>query len=176
MKHILLLFSAALGLVASAAHAERLELDHRIYPPLNAAMDNQHDGTIFYDASQRGRVFDRILVVGTSAETNWTEALELLITPRNARARTPAEWYSTFRPKGESLCPGKVTMLGQDETSLTFSLEAPACAAGPSLTGLYRVVYGRKTVYLVGAKYKGEMNPQQRDQWLALLASARLAG
>jgi len=182
MKHgiiqrVMVPVAMVLGMLgAGNAHAEKLEVDHRIYPPLKAALDNPNDNTVYFDSSRSGRLFDRILVAGNSAEHDWTEALELVVTRRDARARTPAEWLSRFRPGKESVCPAAVSLLAQDDASVTFALTAPDCSAGPPLTGLYRVFYGRKSVYLIGAKYKGAMTTTQREQWLALLASARLAG
>ena len=163
------------GLGAGAAHAEKLEFDYRIYPPLKAAMDNQGDDTVYFDNTQPGRMFDRILVVGKSAETDWIEALELVVTRRDAKARSPDEWYRKFRPAAETACPGNVAVLTRDDKSLTFALDATPCTGGTPLTALYRVFYGRKSVYVVGAKYKGKMAPTQREQWLALLASVHLS-
>ena len=176
MKPAMLLLAVPALLAATSAQAERLDIDHRLYAPLHAAMEQPHDGTVFYQASPSGAVFDRILIAGTSAQSDWTEALELVTVPRKGQARTPQDWLAAFRPQRESACPARVSVLGQDETSLTFALDAPVCAAGPPLTGLYRVIYGRRTIYLVGAKLKGAMSPAQREQWLALLGSAHLAG
>lgn len=174
MKRALIVLSALAA--AAPARAERLDIDHRLYPPLHAAMEHPQEGTVYYDASQPGRLFDRILVQGSSAERDWSEALELLVTRRDPKLKTPQDWLAGFQPAGESPCPATLSHLSADTTSLTFSLEAPPCPAGPPLTGLYRVVLGRKSVYLVSAKLKGVMSPGQRDQWLALLASAKLAG
>lgn len=176
MKQALFAMALIGSLAATSARAEKLDIDHRLYPPLSAAMEHPQEGTIYYDASRQGRVFDRILVRGTSAERDWQEALEFLAAPRKGPARTPQEWFAAFRPESESPCPAQVTRLGEDATSLTFELKAPACQGTTPLTGLYRVVYGRKTIYLVGAKYRGTMSATQREQWLALLNSAHLSG
>ena len=176
MKHALPVLAALAALPATTAHAERLDIDHRIYAPLHAAMENAHDGTVFFLASPSGRVLDRILVAGTSAERDWSEALELVVIPRKSEQKTPQAWLAAFRPEHESTCPARLTPLGEDQNSVTFALESTPCAAGAALSGLYRVVYGRKSVYVVGAKLKGMMSPAQRAQWLAVLQSARLAG
>ena len=176
MKHALLVLATLGALSATAAKAERLDIDHRIYAPLYAAMESPHDGTVFFQASPSGRVLDRILVAGTSAERDWSEALELVVIPRKGEQKTPQAWLAAFRPERESICPANLTPLGEDQNSVTFALESSACNAGTPLSGLYRVVYGRRSVYVVGAKYKGTMSPAQRAQWLAVLQSARLAG
>ncbi|MBC2660652.1 hypothetical protein H7F50_02730 [Novosphingobium flavum] len=168
---------ALIGLMtAAAAQAERLDIDHRLYAPLHAAMEQPHEGSIFYQASPSGRQFDRILVNGTSAEHDWTEALELVVVPRKGERKPPQEWFAAFQAASESTCPANVTVLGEDESSITFSLDAPPCSTGTPLSGLYRVIYGRKTVYVVSAKLKGQMPADQRQQWLGLLNSAKLAG
>ena len=51
MRHGLALLTAFFGLAAMPAGAERLSLDHRLYPPLQAAMDNPPEGSVFYDES-----------------------------------------------------------------------------------------------------------------------------
>lgn len=176
MKHGHLLL-AALGLLTTGtARAERLDIDHRLYQPLNTALQQPHDGSVFYQAGPSGRIFDRILVRGSSAEHDWTEALELTTVPRKAERKTPQEWFAAFQAATETTCPAKVTVLGEDDRSITFALDAPPCTTGTPLSGLYRVIYGRKTVYVVSAKLKGPMAADQRQQLLTLLNSARLAG
>lgn len=173
-RKVLIALSAPVALAwGTTASAEKLNLDHRLYAPLNAAVMGGGDEAVFFDDSNPNRVLDRILVRGTSAERNWTEALELIVLPRN-RSASPRDWYQAFRPDAESPCANHSNLLGSDDQSLTFSVETPACASGPAFTGLYRVVYGKRTIYLVGAKYKGVMTPDQRQQWLALLATASI--
>ena len=182
MKHGPLLMAARPMVVACAllsagmAQAERLDIDHRLYAPLHAAIEQPREGSVFYQASPSGRQFDRILVHGTSAEHDWTEALELVVTPRKSERKTPQEWLAAFQTASESSCPANVTLLDEDDSSITFSLDAPPCSTGTPLSGLYRVIYGRKTVYVVSAKLKGQMRAEQRQQWLGLLNSAKLAG
>ncbi|HEY6871028.1 MAG TPA: hypothetical protein VI199_14835 [Novosphingobium sp.] len=176
MKQALALGAVLLACAAAPARAEKLDIDHRLYSPLHAVMENATDGTVYYDASQPGRVFDRIMVRGSSAERDWTEALEILVIRRAAQFKTAQDWLATFRPDSESACPARLSSLAADDSSMTFALDAPACASGPALTGLYRVVLGRKSIYVVSAKLKGAMTPSQREQWLALLGSAKLSG
>lgn len=174
LGHLLL---ATLGLAtAGTARAERLDIDHRLYAPLHTAMEQAHEGSVFYQATPSGRILDRILINGTSAEHDWTEALELVVAPRKSERRTPQEWFSAFQAASETNCPADLTVLSEDDTSITFSLDAPPCSTGTPLSGLYRVIYGRKTVYVVSAKLKGSARAEQREQWLGLLNSAKLAG
>jgi len=165
---------AAALLSAAPAAAERLDIDHRLYAPLHAAMESPTDQTLLYE-QQATRVFDRILIAGTSASSDWREALEISVYARPRGLDRPDQWLAAFSPASESTCPAAVHELARDANSLTFALDAQPCATGTRLTGLYRVVLGRRSVYLVGAKLKGEMAAEQRAQWLSVLASARLA-
>ncbi|MBC2666601.1 hypothetical protein H7F51_13840 [Novosphingobium flavum] len=163
----------ALG-AASSAHAEKLELDRRLHLALNAALDRGGDDAVYFDASNPNRIFDRILIEGRSAERDWTEALELVTYVRDRALPDAAAWQRAFPAAGESACPASTTVLAQDDKSVTFAVEAPPCAVGPAFTGLYRVIYGKRTVYLAAGKRKAVMSPAQRAEWLALLASAHL--
>lgn len=174
MSFTRLAIALILTIQAGAAQAEKFELDHRLHKALHEAIEHPSDETVFYDPSNPARLFDRILITGKSAERDWQEALELVVLKRDRKLHHPADWYGAFPAAGESACPARSTILARDETSLTFALEAQPCATGPAFTGLYRVFYGKKSVYLAAGKYKGVMTPDQRAEWLALLASARV--
>ena len=60
-----------MALPAAPAQAEKLEFDFRLYPPLKAALDNQHAGTIYYDASKRGQVMDRDQLMNAMKGRDW---------------------------------------------------------------------------------------------------------
>ena len=165
--------AAAAVLSATPAAAERLDIDYRLYAPLNAAMESPTDQTLLYE-QQASRVFDRILIAGTSATSDWREALEISVYARPRRLERLDQWMAAFSPASESTCPAAVHELTRDAMSITFALDAQPCASGPRLSGLYRVVLGRRSVYLIGAKLKGEMTAEQRTQWLTVLASAKL--
>jgi hypothetical protein len=168
---LLLLIFAATG--ASAAQAEKLDLDHRLHAGLHAALENAGEETVYYTADA-GRIFDRILIKGRSAERDWTEALELVTWPRDRALPDPAAWYRAFPVANETPCPTRSEVLAQDATSLTFAVESAPCPAGAAFTGLYRVFYGKRTVYLAAGKLKAPMTADQRKEWLALLASAHV--
>jgi len=163
-------------LCATPARAEKLELDHRLYTPLHQAMEKHGEGTVHFETRPGGGLFDRILVRGESAESNWDEALELLVAPRKPRTLTAQQWYTQFKPSRETKCPAAVSLIEETEAAVTFSVDAPACGAGPGLTGLYKVATGKTTLYLVAAKAKGVMTAEQRRSWLGVLASARVSG
>lgn len=166
-------------LVAAAAaaplNAERLDLDHRLHAGLHKALEQNNADAIYYDTSKPGAVFDRILIRGKSAERDWTEALELVTYTRNRKLPAPMAWFRAFDAKGETPCPAAKTVLARDDLSVTFGLRAAACPAGPALEGVYRVLYGKRTVYLAAGKVRGAMSDAERAEWLALLASANIA-
>lgn len=175
MKRKYIALAVAVGaFAAGGARAERLELDRRLHAGLHAALERGDEDAVYFDASNPQRIFDRILIRGRSAERDWSEALELVTYTRERALPRPEDWYRAFPVAGESPCPVTTVILGRDAQSLTFAVEGPACRAGPAFTGLYRVIYGKRTAYLAAGKVKGAMSAAQRAEWLALLASAHL--
>ena len=72
-------------------------------------------------------------------------------------------------------CIGEWTEVARDDISVTFTRNYTDCPAGSGrLSGIYRMVLGKKTVYLLKALYRGDMDAASRQQWLALMASAHI--
>jgi hypothetical protein len=161
-------------LAASPAHAERLLFDHRINPEIGAVLDSGHKEMVLFDDSNPKYVFDRIAIRGTSAE-NWTEALEIIVRTPDRATRTADDWLQQIRDQSSPGCTSRFSPIAQDETSLTFMRQSAPCAGTPAESALYRIVAGRKSLFLLGARYKGQMDEAMRGRWLALLASARVA-
>lgn len=161
-------------LTATPAHAERLLFDHRIQPQIGAVLDSGRKEMVLFDDSNPAYVFDRIAIQGSSAE-NWTEALEIIVRSPDRTMKSAGDWLQQIRDQSAANCTSQFTPIGQDETSLTFMRQSEACAGAPAETALYRIVAGRKSLFLLGARYKGEMSEASRGRWLALLASARVA-
>lgn len=173
MKARLAILCALSLLAATPAHAEKLLFDHQLYPRIGEVLDSGRKEMVLYDDSNPRYVYDRIALQGTSAQ-DWTEALEIIVRTPDKAVRTAGDWLSQMRGQSAPGCAGQFTPITQDQTSLTFMRQTPACAGAPAETALYRIVAGRKSLFLLGARYKGTMAPAMRERWLSLLASARV--
>jgi hypothetical protein len=161
--------------LATPARAERMLFDHHLDARIGAVLDSGRKEMIRYDSSNPAYVFDRIAIEGTSAE-NWTEALEIIVRTPGKAVRSPGDWVRQISAPAAAACPAEVTPLAEDATSWTVMRRSPACAGNPAETALYRVVAGRKSLFLLGARYKGAMPPETHARWLSILASARISG
>lgn len=161
-------------LAASPAHAERMLFDHRLDPRIGEVLDSGRKEMILFDESNPAYVYDRIAIEGTSAE-NWTEALEIIVRMPGKAVRSPNDWVQQISAPVATTCSSRISPIAEDETSLTIMRQSSACAGNPAETALYRIVAGRKSLFLLGARYKGEMPQAARERWLRLLASARVA-
>lgn len=161
-------------LAATPAHAERMLFDHRLDPRIGAVLDSGRKEMVLFDESDPAYLYDRIAIQGSSAD-NWIEALEIIVRTPGKAVRSPSDWVQQISTTSAAACPSQVISLARDESSLTFLRQSPACADNPAETALYRIVAGRKSLFLLGARYKGEMSSATRDRWLSVLASARVA-
>ena len=157
----------------SPAHAEKLTFDHRIYPPLEAVINSGRDEMVRFDDSNPKYLVDRIAIQGKSAD-DWTEALDIIVRLRARRMSTPADWAQEIQRRARSRCPSEFTTLAQDAISLTFERRSTGCPAGTAQTGLYRIVAGRSSLFMLNAMIVGDVSEQTRQQWLELLRSAHL--
>ncbi len=160
-------------LFAAPARAERLLFDHRIYPEIGAVLDSGRKEMIHFDDSNPAYVFNRIAIQGTSAE-NWTEALEIVVRQPSRQVKSPADWLERLRGQAGDACPAAFTPIAEDARSLTFMRRAEPCASTPEEMTLYRIVAGRRSLFTLAARHKGAMDEARRQQWLRLLASARI--
>jgi hypothetical protein len=107
---------------------------------------------------------------------NWDEVLEILIKPRPRQLTEPGQWLAEFRQAQDATCPSEWQVIAQDDISITFTRNAAHCAALRGQQRIYRAVLGNREVFLLGGFVRGEMSQADREQWLAVLASAHLAG
>lgn len=163
---VLLLFSAP-------AHAEKLSFDHRLYPPLKEVLDSGQADMVLFDAHNPRYIIDRIAVRGKSAK-RWEEALEII-------ARTPAkdmtsadDWMRELRGAADKLCPNTVAVIAQDELSVTFERQTLKCPSERAPYAIYRVVAGKRSLFLLSVLTKSALSEDLRRQWLGLLASAHI--
>lgn len=175
--HLAILFVVpmfmGLLLAPTPAEAERLVFDHQINPQIGAVLDSGRKEMVLFDDSNPAYVFDRIALQGSSAE-NWTEALEIIVRTPSKTTRTARDWLQQIRDQSATSCASRFTPIAQDATSLTFMRQSEACAGAPLETALYRIVAGRKSLFLLGARYKGQMDEAMRGRWLTVLGSARV--
>ncbi len=166
---------AALAMVlASPAFAEKLTFDHRTYPPLEEVLDSGRAEMIRYDDSNLRYVTDRIVTQGTSVD-NWTEALDIIVRARGPKMKSATDWASEIRLSVRAPCVSEFTTIAEDAISVTLERRSTGCAAGVAQTALYRIVAGKKSLFMLNVLQVGAMPDAARQQWLTLLASAHIA-
>lgn len=172
MRRFLLTIVASLAF-STSAHAEKLEFDHRLYPPLKEVLDSGEKDMLLFDDRNPARLVDLIAIRGKSAQ-NWTEALEIvaLVPPREVKKAR--EWFDIIRAQADRRCPNTITIIAEDDASITFERSSPDCPAERAQTGIYRLVTGQRSWFQLTVLSKNALEPAAREQWLALLASARL--
>lgn len=168
------LFSFALLLgIASPALADRLVFDHRLSPPLKAALDSGDPAMVSYDNANPHYVVDVIAVRGASAR-DWTEALVIIARSPDRKVATVSDWVGELQQDANRHCRAVFTPIAEDAISQTFERRSTGCPAGYPPVGLYRVVKGQTSLFLLAAMAKDDLAPPAREQWLALLRSAHL--
>lgn len=173
-----MILRAALGLVLLAlavpAKAERLTFDHRLQPRLKAVLDSGDSSRVDYNGANPRYVVDRITVAGTSSR-DWTEQLEIIARTPAKDMRSAADWIAELTRAADARCTGQVTELARDEISITIERRTTgACAGEPVRQRLFRVVAGKRSLFLLGVYEKGPLSEADRAAWLAMLASAHL--
>jgi len=118
-------------------------------------------------------VVDQIVVRGSSI-TDWTALFEIIARTPKRGMITASDWLLELRARADSLCPNTITIMAQDDQSITFSRHSPACPAERAETGLYRIVAGKRSLFLLAALEKGPISQEAQQQWLAVLQSAHI--
>jgi hypothetical protein len=167
-------FALLLLLVPAAPlAAERLNFDHRLYPPLKAVFDNNRQDMIYFNDADPKYVVDRIAVQGKSAD-DWIEALNIIARSPSKIVKNTDDWLAEIRTQSENVCLSKFEILSRDGNSITFSRRATNCGADKVQFSLYRIVAGKRSLFMLHAIYREDMTDAVRQQWLELLQSARL--
>lgn len=159
--------------LAGPVAAESLHFDHRIYPPLKAIFDGNRAEMISHNVANPKYMTDRIAVQGKSAK-EWTEALDIIARSPTDQVRTIDDWVAEIRTKVGGACPTAFETLARDDNSVTFSRRSTGCGKDKVQYALYRIVAGKKTMFLLNAIYRDDMPADMKQQWLELLKSARL--
>lgn len=160
--------------VPTPAFAEHLNFDHRLHPPLKAVFDQKRDEMITYDNSNPRYVIDRIAITGKSA-SDWTEALDIIVRTPAREVKTADDWFAEIKAKTGKACPSTFAVIATDPLGITFSRRSTNCGADKVQFALYRIVAGTKSLFLLNAIHRADMDEQTQRQWLALLGSAQLA-
>lgn len=171
-----LTFAAALAalLLATPAHAERLQFDHRLVPALKDVLDSGDSAMVEFDNRNPARLVDLIAVKGKSAR-NWSEALEIISIVRPKAVADAKGWMELLQRGALERCPGaRFELIASDDNSVTYQRRSPGCRAERAETGLYRLVAGKRSWFQLAVLEKGPLGEAERAQWLALLASAHL--
>ena len=159
--------------LAAPASAERLHFDHRLYPALKAVFDQGRQDMIYFNNTDPKYVVDRIAVQGKSAD-DWTEALTIIARTPSRTVKNADDWLAEIRTKSEKSCPSQFEIVARDTNSITFSRRSTDCAADKVQFALYRIVAGKRSLFLLNPIYRNDMSETMRRQWMELLQSARL--
>lgn len=159
--------------LASPALAEKLVFDHRLSPPLKEVLDQGRAEMVLFDASNPRYIIDRIAVAGKSAEY-WTEALEIIARTPAKNMKTSADWVAELKREADKLCPNDVSVIAQDEASITYQRHSPNCPVERAPVAIYRVIAGKRSMFLLAVLSRSDLAETARRQWLELLASAHI--
>jgi hypothetical protein len=163
---------ASLTVPADVHAEERLSWTYDGYEKLAKLFESE--GGPRYGEKQSRRVYHlRFVVEGESLE-EWVEILETISTRRKDEPKQIRLWLESFRAKGDRTCPGDWTILDERDTSITFLRSVDECPGFGAQDALYRVLYGKKKVFLIFATRKGGMSEDLQASWLRVLNSAEI--
>jgi hypothetical protein len=162
-----------LAMSATPVLAEKLSFDHRLYQPLKDVLDSGRDDMIQFNAKDPAYVTDLIVIRGKSVR-NWTEAMIIIARTPGPKVRTAADWLAELKQQSEAECASQFSIIAQDDSSITAERSSQGCRPGYPAFAIYRIVQGKKGLFLLGAMSKDGFAPEARSAWLALLGSAKL--
>ncbi len=160
-------------LSATPAAAERLQFDHRLSPSLKAAFDANDPALIDFNDKNPRYVTDLVAMRGKSAQ-DWIEALLIVARTPSKSVRTPAAWRDELQTEARRRCASTFEVLAEDEASITFERRSTGCPPGYAATAVYRLVAGKRSLFLLGFMAKDAVGERTRGEWRAVLASARI--
>lgn len=159
--------------LAAPAFGERLQFDHRLYPPLQKVLDGGDPNMLHFNDKNPARLVDLIAIKGKSAK-NWTEALEIVAIRRPGDVTTARGWMDMLQQQSVARCRASFEVISEDQDSVTFERLSPECPEERAEQEIYRLVAGKRSWFQLVVLVKGRLDAQSRQQWLALLASAKL--
>lgn len=157
----------------TAAHAEKMVFDYRLYTPLSEALNSDDAGLILFNNDNPRYIIDLIAIRGKSAE-EWAEALEIIVRTPKKDVQTIEGWAREIEGKLPTGCAIRKTEIHRDENSVTFSQDAPNCQEARSGTTIIRILKGKKSLFMLRFLIKGEADEATKDGWRAVLATARI--
>ena len=165
--------SALLLMGAGPALAEKLAFDHRLSPELSQVLEAGDPAMVSFNDANPRYLVDVIAVRGTSAR-DWTEALVIIARSPGRKVASVESWMEELRRESQRRCRGTYTVLARDPQSITFERQSVDCPPGYPPVGIYRVVQGKTSLFLLAAMAKDGISASSRAHWLALMESARL--
>lgn len=158
---------------AGPALADKLVFDHRLAPALKAVLDGGDAAMIDYDASNPRNLVDTIAVRGKSAH-DWLEALVIVSRTPDRKIRSAAQWQAALESETTQRCSSSFSEIARDAQSVTFERQSSGCPSGYPVRAIYRVFAGDRSLFMLAVLAKDDLTPTAREQWLAMLASARI--
>ena len=168
-----ILLSALLLLGAGPVLAEKLAFDHRLSPELNQVLEAGDPAMVSFNDANPHYLVDVIAVRGVSAK-DWIEALVIIARSPGRKMASAESWMEELRRESQRRCKGTYTVLAQDSRSITFERQSTDCPPGYPPVGIYRVVQGKTSLFLLAVMAKDGISGSSREHWLALMESARL--
>jgi hypothetical protein len=157
------------------AHADSVNFDYSAYSKFFDAVFARESGPLIYEEDKAPLyVLQRFIVEGVSTD-EWTEALEIMSTQRKNEPENVRGWYDRFQAQGEKTCPGDWEILKESKKELTFERSVNNCDPLGTQHALYKVLYGKREVFVLIATRKAQMDAGTRDGWIDLLKSAEIS-
>lgn len=158
--------------VPTPAQAERLEWDYSANPSLaNIATDPEP--LIFTKDRAPEYVLTRFIIEGSSAE-EWTESLEIMNTWKKNQPKDVSGWYEKFKLQEEASCQSAWEILEELKKSMIFERQSESCPPFAAQHALYRVLYGKRNIFVLIATRKEGMDDETRGSWMSVLESAEV--
>ena len=157
------------------AHADSVNFDYSAYSRFSDAMFVRESGPLVYVEDEAPLyVLQRFIVEGASTD-EWVEALEIMSTQRKNEPKNVRDWYDRFQAQGEKTCPSDWEILKESKKELTFERRVSSCDPHGTQHALYKVLYGKREVFVLIATRKAQMDAETRDGWIKLLKSAKIS-
>jgi hypothetical protein len=96
-------------------------------------------------------------------------------TQRKNEPKNVKGWYDRFQAQGEKTCSSDWEILKESKKALMFERRVSNCDSFGTQHALYKVLYGKREVFVLIATRKAQMDAGTRDGWIELLKSAKIS-